>query len=57
MIFRELFLRGLTLLDLPEAPDPRGANSSHTAARREVEGLLSTIGLPAAAPLSKTALS
>ena len=57
MIFRELFLRGLTLLDLPEAPDPRGANSSHTAARREVEGLLSAIGLPAAPALSKRALS
>ena len=57
MIFRELFLRGLTLLDLPESRDPRGASASHAAARREVEGLLSAIGLPAAPALSKTALS
>ena len=57
MIFRELFLRGLTLMDLPESQDPRGAGASHAAARREVEGLLSAIGLPAAPALPKTALS
>jgi chromosome partitioning protein len=49
MIFRELFLRGLTLLDVPETSDPRGANASHAAARREVANLLSAIGVPAPA--------
>jgi len=45
VIFRELFPRGLTLLDL----DPGGArlalNMSHVAARQEVRALLKAIGI------------
>jgi len=44
VIFRELFLQGLTLLDLRQA-GPR-LNMSHVAARQEVRLLLQTIGLP-----------
>ncbi len=46
VIFRELFLKGLTILDLPEAegggPPP---NPSHLAGRAEICALLQTIGL------------
>ncbi len=48
VIFRELFPKGLTLLDLrDENPDIR-LNMSHVAARQEVRTLLQAIGLPAA---------
>ncbi len=46
VVFRELFLKGLTILDLPEAerggPSP---NPSHLAGRAEISALLQTIGL------------
>ena len=48
VIFRELFLKGLTLLDLAESGTEM--TLSHVAARQELRGLLDTIGLvPAAA--------
>jgi chromosome partitioning protein len=48
VIFRELFLKGLTLLDLAESGTEM--TFSHVAARQELRGLLDTIGLvPAAA--------
>lgn len=45
IIFRELFLSGLTLLDLRDS----GSNleMSHIAARQELRGLLSTLRIPA----------
>ena len=46
VIFRELFPKGLTLLDLgEEAPEIR-MSLSHVAARQEVRALLQAIGLP-----------
>jgi chromosome partitioning protein len=45
VVFRELFMKGLTALDLPEAGDGVGENSSHAAARREIQDLLQAIGL------------
>lgn len=49
VIFRELFLDGLTLLDLRNAKTGVRMNMSHVAARQEVRGLLQAIGLPTAA--------
>lgn len=46
MIYRELFLKGLTMLDLPRGQDGRREPSSHGAARREVTTLLAAIGVP-----------
>ncbi len=46
VIFRELFLRGLTLLDLREKGLGQRLNASHVAARQEVRQLLRAIGLP-----------
>lgn len=48
VIFRELFLKGLTLMDLREIEPEGGFTMSHVAARQEVRGLLETIGLPLA---------
>ncbi len=48
VIFRELFLRGLTLLDLRELGTGQRLNMSHVAARQEVRQLLQAIGLPSA---------
>ncbi|MEQ8356490.1 MAG: division plane positioning ATPase MipZ [Kiloniellaceae bacterium] len=45
VIYRELFLKGLTALDLPEAGEGRAEPSSHAAARREIQDLLEAIGL------------
>ena len=45
VIFRELFLKGLTLLDLRNAGAGMRLNMSHVAARQEVRALLSAIGL------------
>ena len=50
VIFRELFPRGLTLLDLKEAGIGISLTMSHVAARQEVRELLAVIGLGAAAP-------
>lgn len=48
VIFRELFLSGLTLLDLRET-DPQAMTLSNVAARQEVRDLMRSLGLPAAA--------
>ena len=51
VVFRELFLQGLTLLDLPEeAPPGLAPNPSHLAGRAEIRALLQTIGLSEAPP-------
>jgi len=45
-IFRELFLQGLTLLDLHTPGVTQRLNTSHIAARRKVSQLLMAIALP-----------
>lgn len=45
VIFRELFLKGLTLLDLGEGGSEVKFTMSHLAARQEVRNLLGAIGL------------
>jgi chromosome partitioning protein len=46
VVYRELFLKGLTMLDLPEAEGPGlPPNPSHMAGRAEIRALLQTIGL------------
>ncbi|MFQ5775334.1 MAG: division plane positioning ATPase MipZ [Kiloniellaceae bacterium] len=50
VVFRELFLKGLTLLDLPDDDPELAPNPSHDSARREILALLETIGLTQAAP-------
>ncbi|MGF1628392.1 MAG: division plane positioning ATPase MipZ [Kiloniellaceae bacterium] len=45
VVFRELFMKGLTALDLPGAGEGSGETSSHAAARREIQELLQAIGL------------
>lgn len=47
VIFRELFLSGLTLLDLREA-DPQAMTMSNIAARQEVRELMRSLALPEA---------
>ena len=46
VIFRELFLQGLTLLDLRAPGLKQRLNTSHISARQEVRQLLQAIGLP-----------
>lgn len=48
VIYRELFLRGLTLMDLKEAGglDGKGLSMSHVAARQEVRKLMDALNLP-----------
>lgn len=46
VVFRELFLKGLTLLDLREDASDITLNMSHVAARQEVRALLQAISLP-----------
>ncbi|HAA91238.1 MAG TPA: ATPase [Rhodospirillaceae bacterium] len=46
MIFRELFLKGLTLLDLRDPEAGVRLNMSHLVARQEVRMMLEAIGLP-----------
>ncbi len=46
VIFRELFLAGLTIMDLKDAIGPQALGPSHLAARREVEDLIGAIDLP-----------
>jgi chromosome partitioning protein len=46
VIFRELFPKGLTLLDLREGEGAAPFSMSHVAARQEVRALLRAIGLP-----------
>lgn len=45
VIFRELFLRGLTVLDIGGEDPDLPPNPSHESARQEVQGLLEAIGL------------
>ncbi|MFO1142758.1 MAG: division plane positioning ATPase MipZ [Amaricoccus sp.] len=47
VVFRELFLSGLTLLDLKET-DPQAISMSNVAARQEVRDLVRALDLPAA---------
>jgi chromosome partitioning protein len=49
VIFRELFPRGLTLLDMRQVEAGMAMSMSHVAARQEVRALLAAIGLPEAA--------
>ncbi len=48
VIFRELFLAGLTILDLKDAVGPQALSPSHLAARQEVIDLIDAIRLPEA---------
>lgn len=50
VVFRELFMKGLTALDLPEAGAGQNEVGSHAAARREIRGLLEAIGVFETAP-------
>ena len=50
VVFRELFMKGLTALDLPEPGSGQPETSSHAAARREIHGLLQAIGVFEAEP-------
>lgn len=45
VVFRELFHKGLTLLDLADEPETAAPTSSHLAARAEINGLLEAIGV------------
>ena len=45
VIFRELFLAGLTILDLKDAVGPQALSPSHLAARQEVIDLIDSIRL------------
>ncbi len=45
VIFRELFLAGLTILDLKDAVGPQALSPSHLAARQEVIDLINSIRL------------
>ena len=44
VVFREFFLKGLTLLDIPEDETEGRVQTSHVHARQEVEGLLRAVG-------------
>lgn len=57
VIFRELFLAGLTILDLKDAVGPQALSASHRAARAEVLDLVAAIRLPAAVPAKARAHS
>jgi chromosome partitioning protein len=45
VVFRELFMKGLTALDLPDQSNGLAETRSHAAARREIQDLLAAIGL------------
>ncbi len=45
VIFRELFLVGLTILDLKDAAGPKALSHSHHAARQEVYTIVNALGL------------
>lgn len=46
VIFRELFLYGLTIMDLKDADGPKALSPSHHAARQEVLTICNALGLP-----------
>jgi chromosome partitioning protein len=48
VIYRELFLSGLTLLDLKDRKNGQSLTLSHVAARQELRRLLDGLGLPRA---------
>jgi len=50
VIYRELFLSGLTVLDLPQPGLDISLSMSHLAARQEVRALVSTLALPMREP-------
>ncbi|MBV8392560.1 MAG: AAA family ATPase [Alphaproteobacteria bacterium] len=52
VIFRELFLNGLTLLDLKRGAGTPSMSLSHVAARQEVRDLVAALNLPPAARAS-----
>jgi chromosome partitioning protein len=54
VIFRELFLKGLTLLDLAEADPETPLKLSHVAARQEVRTVLDALKLPHPQALAST---
>ena len=56
VIFREMFLKGLTLLDLRDVGGGVRVTMSHLAARQEVRDLLHTVGLSAVAARRHMAL-
>lgn len=45
VIFRELFLKGLTLMDLDKIPNGGGMSMSHISARQEVRALINALGI------------
>ena len=49
VIYRELFLAGLTIMDIKETGDPAAMSMSHLAARQEVRALIDALDLPSAA--------
>ncbi len=53
VIFRELYLQGLTLMDVREANIGISLGLSHIAARNEVRSLISAIKLPPKLPLER----
>ena len=54
VIYRELFPRGLTLLDIAVMDD---ASMSHIAARSELRSLVDSLALPALAPAERRTAS
>lgn len=50
VVFRELFLKGLTVLDLPMIDPTWRESTSQRAARLELEGLLQALAIPARSP-------
>jgi len=46
VVYRELFLQGLTMMDLREAGGAQELTVSHLAARQEVRSLIEALGLP-----------
>jgi len=46
VIFRELFLVGLTIMDLKDAAGPQSLSASHHSARQEVLTIVNALGLP-----------
>ena len=46
VIYRELFLAGLTIMDIKETGDPAAMSMSHLAARQEVRALIGALHLP-----------
>ncbi len=57
MIFRELYLQGLTLMDVKEAGIGISFGMSHVAARAEVRALVGAIRLPARSPAEPSLVS